>query len=418
MTAVWCGQCYEPFDSASRPSQADRPVGGYATTAVLETAPPIAPSDPWAPAPGWSVADGGVASGRLLSRRATAVVGAAIGVGAVGDALIWLIGRGGRLEPEVLVRYVIVEALVVYAIVGGLIITQLTPAVRLRWTQGRALPGAAVGLAVGGLLGLVLLGLVSAAAGHLSPDPRIVALVSEGDLTHILAAFLIGCVAAPLVEETLFRGLLLESLLPRGRGAAIWLSGLAFAAWHLNPSALRYYALMGALFGYLYTRRGLVCSMSAHLAFNGVLTVAAVALALTPAHLVTAGDISLRVPQGWSTTASAIPSFDLTLRGPSTAEVLILHLRTPGQVTTAAILERLTAGRFNLPGVTLDVGGVADVQLPAGEAVEVSLRAQGHHGRLVLLPRPGRIYEVVFASGGSVKATADFDAMLRSLTVG
>ena len=49
---------------------------------------------------------------------------------------------------------------------------------------------------------------------------------------------------------------------------AIVISGLAFSVWHLTPSALRYYALLGAALGFLYSRRGLICSMAAHFGFK------------------------------------------------------------------------------------------------------------------------------------------------------
>src|SRR6202012_999536 len=97
------------------------------------------------------------------------------------------------------------------------------------------------GLAWGGGISGTLLTLVSLVAGHLEPDPRIVLLMSDGDATHIVITLLIACLAAPLVEETLFRGLLLESLRARGASTALVLSALAFAIWHFMPGALIYY---------------------------------------------------------------------------------------------------------------------------------------------------------------------------------
>src|SRR5207248_898764 len=93
--------------------------------------------------------------------------------------------------------------------------------------------------------------LISALSGHLSSDPRVVTIMSEGDAAHIGIAVLISCVCAPLVEEVLFRGLLLESLRTRGEAFGIWMSGLAFAVWHLTPAALSLNGPSGAWFGAL-----------------------------------------------------------------------------------------------------------------------------------------------------------------------
>jgi membrane protease YdiL (CAAX protease family) len=177
-----------------------------------------------------------------------------------------------------------------------MVVMQITPNVRLRWGGGSLPVRLATGVALGAGLSLVLLGLVSAAAGHLSPDPRIVLLMSEGDPTHIVLMVLITCIAAPLVEETLFRGLLLEALRPRGRGLAIVGSALAFAIWHFIPSALIYYGVLGAGLAAIYLWRGLAASMAAHAGFNGVLTVAAIVVVLGPAHPVAFGGVSFTAP--------------------------------------------------------------------------------------------------------------------------
>ncbi len=83
-------------------------------------------------------------------------------------------------------------------------------------------------------------------------------------------------VVAPLSEEVFFRGLLFRAFVGDAGGArqrllAIWLSGLAFSAFHLNPSVLVPFTLVGALFAYVFREsRSLWTSTAAHAIFNGV----------------------------------------------------------------------------------------------------------------------------------------------------
>jgi hypothetical protein len=82
---------------------------------------------------------------------------------------------------------------------------------------------------------------------------------------------LAACVAAPALEETLFRGILFRALRCRWSfPAAAALSAVIFALGHTRWSALLPYLLLGALFAWLYERSGsLVAPAVAHGAFNG-----------------------------------------------------------------------------------------------------------------------------------------------------
>jgi membrane protease YdiL (CAAX protease family) len=304
----------------------------------------------------------------------------------------------------------------VYAVVATLLVTQLTPTVRLRWSFGSPVTSAALGLGCGVAFSLLLLGIVSSASGHLNPDPRIVLMMSEGDAPHILAVVLISCIAAPLIEETLFRGVLLESLRPAGRGLAILVSGLAFSAWHLTPSALRYYALMGAALGFLYSRRGLVCSMAAHFGFNGVLTVAAIVVVLSPGRTVVDGNLTLHAPRGWHKVHQNNGISAVELRGPSGSTVGIVGLYTPAAPSLDTLEDRMVDGFLSTnPGITVDTNSLRTMRLQDTNAAAVDLKVDGHAGTLVIAPRDGMTYELVFASAGSTKAKVDFGKMLSSV---
>ena len=356
----------------------------------------------------------------MLSGKAIALVITAICIGAVGMGISTFLGHDQRLEPATYIRYALVLTIGVYVVVGGLIAVRLVPGIKLRWHTGKPASSILMGAAFGGTLSGLLLAAVSGAAGHLSPDPRIVTLMSEGDIAHIVATVGITCLAAPLIEEVLFRGLLLESLRRQSGRVALWVSGFAFAVWHLNPAALRYYALMGAFLGVLYMKRGLVCSMAAHAAFNGVLTVAALAVVLAPATTVSSGDISISAPGGWHQHNDAtFASGGLTLEGPSESALLVAELPTTSTPTPDTMLSRIQAGLLSVNGFDLEVHAetAREVQLPVGQAVEVDIQAKGHAGTLVYVPRPGAIVEVVFMSAGSMKARSDFPHMLDSLRV-
>jgi membrane protease YdiL (CAAX protease family) len=356
--------------------------------------------------------------------RALGLTAVAIGIGAVGMGVSWLLGRDESLEPATYIRYAIVLTLGVYAVVAALLVTRIAPGVRLRWEVGHPAGAVLFGAAVGGGLGGLLLAVVSGAAGHLSPDPRIVVMMSEGDVAHIAAALLIACVCAPLVEEVLFRGVLLESL-RGGQGAkgAIFASGAAFSIWHLDPSALRYYVLMGALLGLLYVKRGLICSISAHVAFNGVLAVAAMAVVLAPAHVISSGDLSVTAPGGWRNAADAdtdVPLSGLVLEGPSGAMFAVAEVPVPGGASLAGMTDRVQSGMLDtgVPGLEIRGGGARRLALPVGDAVRVDITAMGHSGSVVFVARPDGALEVVFLSGGSLKAQEDFERMLTSLRAG
>jgi membrane protease YdiL (CAAX protease family) len=389
--------------------------------------PPLLPPAPgtWVPTqsgiPGYTAENARI-DGRLLDKRAVRLVAIAIGLGGIMQVAGLLIGKDTHLEPSVLIGIDIVMTLAFYGVVAGMVVWQITPSVRLRWGDGSLVLRLLTGLVLGAGLSGLLLAAVSAAVGHLQPDPRFLLLMSEGDPTHIVVVVLLTCVAAPLVEETLFRGLLLEALRPRGKGVAIFASALAFAIWHFIPAALVYYGFMGAGFAAIYLKRGLATSMAAHAGFNGVLTIAAITIVLAPAHPVSLGALTFTAPSGWSTVApSTVPVSGnlLDLRGPSSAEVAVIELPVATDSPADVIAARLQEGTGQL---SASLGGpvtnIRETTTPAGQAVEVDIDVHSHHGDAVLLPVAGEVYELIFLNAGSVKATEDFSRMLDSIRVG
>jgi uncharacterized protein len=89
---------------------------------------------------------------------------------------------------------------------------------------------------------------------------------------NIAAGFFAIAVAAPLVEELLFRGLLQNAL---GKYLPIWgaiiLSSFLFALVHLQPYAIPGLLSLGIAFGYLYHRTGsLRTNILLHMANNAL----------------------------------------------------------------------------------------------------------------------------------------------------
>lgn len=78
------------------------------------------------------------------------------------------------------------------------------------------------------------------------------------------------CVLAPVLEEMLFRGLVLRAFLQRyPRGPAIFASAILFGAAHLNLYQFVVGLVLGALLGWLYERtRSLVPCIGLHGCYN------------------------------------------------------------------------------------------------------------------------------------------------------
>ncbi|HEX4654845.1 MAG TPA: type II CAAX endopeptidase family protein [Mycobacteriales bacterium] len=421
--SAWCGQCFTPLPAVAEADRLTRPlVGAGAPAGInrfgLSEAPPVDRVDPTRAV---ALPVHAETARPMLSGSALALVAIAIGIGIVATVVSWALGHNDRLEPATYIRYAIVLTLGVYVLVGGLIVTRLVPGVSLRWHRGRPARSILVGAVYGVALGAGMVWLVTTASGHLGSDARFVTVMSEGDVAHIVVGFGIAVVCAPLVEETLFRGLLLESMRARSATAALLTSAVCFALWHLNIAVvpLVYYSLMGCMLGRIYMKRGLAGSMAAHAAFNGVLTVAALAIVLAPATTITSGGISIKAPGGWRQHTGSEVGGGLVLEGPSESALLVQQEPSAATPTTATMLARLQAGLLSVDGVDLgvDASSAREVKLPAGPAVEVDITAQGHAGTLVYLPRPGAIVEVVFMSGGSLKARSDFPGMVESLRV-
>lgn len=93
----------------------------------------------------------------------------------------------------------------------------------------------------------------------------------EGMVSGGLGAVVAACVLAPVLEEMLFRGVLLRAfLMQHPRWAAISYSALFFGVAHLNIYQFALAFLLGLLLGWLFERsRSLIPCIALHAALNG-----------------------------------------------------------------------------------------------------------------------------------------------------
>ncbi len=340
----------------------------------------------------------------------------AIGLGIVLQVVTYVLTWALHLQAPTAVALGLGLTVAFYLVVLWLVLGRVHEGVvRPVWHLGAPGTAAAIGMVTGlGQAGVVVL-LNSSLAGRITSDPVATLVLAQGGLLRVGALVLVMVVCAPFIEELLFRGLLAESLRPRGKGAAIWLSALAFALWHLRPDAIRYYLLCGALLGLLYWKRGLVCSMAAHATFNGTL-VAVAALSISgPSHAVTAAGVSLSAPASWHQVVGSEPTA-VELRSATGAQMFVHRVggRTP--VDAAVLARKLTMAPTLGPGVTV-TGAVRSVQYPAGSGAAVDVNDNGRDGETVVIASPQGVIEAELLTNGNTNARGQFDSMLQSLHV-
>jgi membrane protease YdiL (CAAX protease family) len=446
--ADWCTACFSPV-TAKTPVTAKAPAPVLVTTpAPPRSAPGPAPQPPaWTPPawepPAWTPPRtvtpaappaAATAVDHQRQRDAGSVYRMAMGIvalGAVIDLAVYLWARSGHVESVTFIRTSLMVTAAFYVVVAATAVHRARRiSFRPVWSEGDSLEAVVYGLGCGSAVALGLLGLTQLATGRLSADPGITTIVSERTPIRIAAAFLLACVAAPWVEELLFRGLLAESLRGKGVKAAAATSGIFFALWH--PQALYpildavlghggggmgtffYYVGMGVLFARLYFKRGLKSTIAAHTAFNAVIVLSALVSVSGVAHLVTGNGVTARVPGTWSSAPS--PPADLHVTGPSGAELVILHHdMPPGVFIDAAMAAEALNQAASDPHLQVTANSTRRVDYPMGQGVRLEAKSEGHAVVLVTVPKGTVLWEIVVATGGSDHANRDFEDILQHI---
>lgn len=96
------------------------------------------------------------------------------------------------------------------------------------------------------------------------------AIVSPDMPTALLKFFQLA-VIAPVLEELLMRGMIMESLRPYGNGVAIFISALLFGLMHANFEQFFYATALGIFLGYIaISTKSIVTTTIMHAVFNSI----------------------------------------------------------------------------------------------------------------------------------------------------
>jgi membrane protease YdiL (CAAX protease family) len=358
------------------------------------------------------------------ARRSVLVtVFAAIGLGVlVLIVTIAVLANAGENETDDIGRVMTFAnglVLTLYGAVGLLVSRQL----ERRTVTPRIVVGSRVrAIATSAIWGLgaaaIAVGFNSLIEGRLSSDPSIGSAIYERAWLATAVLVIALVIAAPFIEEMLFRGLFVESLRSKGQMTAVLSGAVAFSFWHLNPFALRYYVLAGFLLGYLYWRYGLVGSITAHALFNTSLGVAAVvALLLGPVN-VEDGGVRLELPAGWHLIDEE--SVDEEFAGSDeTGSVVVLAAETISGAGFALEFVRLEQGspsgfdRFAVPPAARNVR-----EIPAAEGVGTRFALSEPDGTeldVVVMRRANAFWVTTLTTNASDRAIEQYPEILISL---
>lgn len=105
---------------------------------------------------------------------------------------------------------------------------------------------------VSNLIGTVVTTLMSLFTGS-SAENNLIEYVSNGNM---FLNFILMVVVAPVVEEYVFRKVLVDRTVRYGQGVAIVASGLMFGLFHGNLNQFAYAVVLGAFFAFLYIKTG------------------------------------------------------------------------------------------------------------------------------------------------------------------
>jgi membrane protease YdiL (CAAX protease family) len=348
-------------------------------------------------------------------RKAGWTVAAVIGLNLVLQIALAAFVVANNVEVATAVRISLFAGLAFYALVAVWVVARSADlGLRPRVGLATRVNGVTEGFIVGAVMAVSIFAVLRLVAGHPVVDPTTGTLAVQGSIGGILLGFLLVAVAAPVVEEFVFRGFLLEAFRERGKGAAIVVSAIAFSLAHLRLAQFRYYVAMGIVLALIYWRRGLVGSVTAHATFNGMLMVLAIVASHGPAVDARAAGATVAVPPTYYTT-TGVAGDDLMAIGPLGSRVELAHNDVPATVDARALAGVMASGALPFPPqIVPDYTTATVIGLPAGAAVSMEAAVEGHDGRLVVIPKPGRLWVAVFRSDGSARALEEFDAMLRS----
>ena len=133
----------------------------------------------------------------------------------------------------------------------------------------------------GNLVGTLITTIVGALKGSAVDN----ALMTYATGSNMAVTFLYMVICAPILEEYVFRKLIVDRTVKYGQGAAIVLSGLMFGLFHGNLNQFAYAFLLGLFLAFLYVKTGnLKVTIGLHMCINFMGAVVSVLL-LKAIHL-------------------------------------------------------------------------------------------------------------------------------------
>ena len=133
----------------------------------------------------------------------------------------------------------------------------------------------------GNLVGTLITTIVGALKGSAVDN----ALMTYATESNMIVTFIYMVICAPILEEYIFRKLIVDRTLKYGQGVAIVLSGLMFGLFHGNLNQFAYAMLLGMFLAFLYVKTGnLKITIGLHMCINFMGAVVSVLL-LKAIHL-------------------------------------------------------------------------------------------------------------------------------------
>lgn len=148
---------------------------------------------------------------------------------------------------------------------------------KLKTTLGKIQsPASSVALAAVGILGvqgssILIQNLVMSLTGYSGINESVTSAMSfSDDMVMNITLFIYMVIAAPILEELMFRGSVMNLLAPVNRTFALFASAMFFGLMHCNFNQMFNGFLLGLLFGYIALKSGsvipaVICHMTANL---------------------------------------------------------------------------------------------------------------------------------------------------------
>ncbi len=118
---------------------------------------------------------------------------------------------------------------------------------------------------LGNLVGTLLNSVIARFLGH-EIENDLDAIISS---TPVWLLILVVVIIGPVVEELMFRRVMIDRLSSYGAPVAIWVSAVAFGLFHGNLYQFFYAALIGLVLGFIYTKTGRISyTIGIHMIIN------------------------------------------------------------------------------------------------------------------------------------------------------